>query len=115
MDLNSILNLVKEYVPIPVIVAVVVVIMLVYGSIYIAKIIEDSLEAKSGKQIKIFDHKKIWLSVFWCIVVSIALVLAKFIEWKQTFYYALVILGASTFLYEAFLKKIGIKKDENTD
>lgn len=115
MDLNSILNLVKEYVPIPVIVAVVVVIMLVYGSIYLAKIIEDSLEAKSGKQIKIFDHKKIWLSVFWCIVVSIALAFAKFIEWKQTFYYALVILGASTFLYEAFLKKIGIKKDENTD
>lgn len=115
MDLNSILNLVKEYVPIPVIVAVVVVIMLVYGSIYIAKIIEDSLEAKSGKQIKLFDHKKIWLSVFWCIVVSIALAFAKFIEWKQTFYYALVILGASTFLYEAFLKKIGIKKDENTD
>lgn len=115
MDLNSILNLVKEYVPIPVIVAVVVVIMLVYGSIYLAKIIEDSLEAKSGKQIKLFDHKKIWLSVFWCIVVSIALAFAKFIEWKQTFYYALLILGASTFLYEAFLKKIGIKKDENTD
>ena len=115
MDLNSILNLVKEYVPIPVIVAVVVVIMLVYGSIYLAKIIEDSLEAKSRKQIKLFDHKKIWLSVFWCIVVSIALAFAKFIEWKQTFYYALLILGASTFLYEAFLKKIGIKKDENTD
>lgn len=115
MDLNSILNLVKEYVPIPVIVAVVVVIMLVYGSIYLAKIIEDSLEAKRGKQIKLFDHKKIWLSVFWCIVVSIALAFAKFIEWKQTFYYALLILGASTFLYEAFLKKIGIKKDENTD
>lgn len=115
MDINSILNLVKEYVPIPVIVAVVVVIMLVYGSIYIAKVIEDSLEAKSGKQIRIFDHKKIWLSVFWCIVVSIALALAKFIEWKETFYYALVILGASTFLYEAFLKKIGIKKDEDTN
>ena len=115
MDLNSILNLVKEYIPIPVIVAVVVVIMLVYGSIYIAKIIEDSLEAKSGKQIKLFDHKKIWLSVFWCVVVSIALALAKFIEWKETFYYALLILGASTFLYEAFLKKIGIKKDEDTN
>lgn len=115
MDINSILNLVKEYVPIPVIVAVVVVIMLVYGSIYIAKVIEDSLEAKSGKQIRIFDHKKIWLSVFWCIVVSIALAFAKFIEWKQTFYYALLILGASTFLYEAFLKKIGIKKDEDSN
>ena len=115
MDLNSILNVVKEYVPIPVIVAVVAVIMLVYGSMYVAKIIEDYLEEKTGKQIKIFDHKKIWLSVFWCVVVSIALALAKFIAWKQAFYYALLILGASTFLYEAFLKKIGIKKDEDSN
>ena len=57
MDLNSILNLVKEYVPLPVIVAVVAVIMLVYGSIYIASVIEDAVEAKKGRQIKIFDHK----------------------------------------------------------
>ena len=115
MDLNSILNVVKEYVPIPVIVAVVAVIMLVYGSLHVAKIIEDYMEEKTGKQLKIFDHKKIWLSVFWCVVVSIALALAKFIEWKQAFYYALLILGASTFLYEAFLKKIGIKKDEDSN
>ena len=115
MDFNSILNVVKEYVPIPVIVAVVAVIMLVYGSMYLAKIIEEYLEEKSGKQIKIFDHKKIWLSVFWCIVVSVALALAKFIEWKQAFYYSLLILGASTFLYEAFLKKLGMKKDEDSN
>lgn len=115
MDLNSILNVVKEYVPIPVIVAVVAVIMLVYGSLYVAKIIEDYLEEKYCKQIKIFDHKKIWLSFFWCVVVSIALALAKFIEWKQAFYYALLILGASTFLYKGFLEKMGIKKDEDNN
>lgn len=112
MDLNSILNIVKEYVPVPVIVAVVAVIMLVYVSIYIASLIEDAIEAKKGRQIKIFDHKKIWLSVFWCAVVSVALALAGFIAWRECFYYGLVILGASTFLYEAFLKKIGIKKEE---
>ena len=112
MDFNTILNTVKEYVPIPVIVAVVAVIMLVYGSIKIAKIIEDYLEEKDGKQIKIFDHKKIWLSVFWCTVVSVALALAGFIAWRECFYYGLCILGASTFLYEAFLKKIGFKKEE---
>ena len=64
MDFNSILNVVKEYVPVPVIVAVVVVIMLVNVSIMIASLIEDAIEEKKGKQIKIFDHKKIWLSLF---------------------------------------------------
>lgn len=112
MDFNSILNIVKEYVPIPVIVAVVAVIMLVYGSMYIAGVIEHAIETKKGKQIKIFDHKKIWLSLFWCIAVSITLALAKYIQWRELAYYCLLILGASTFLYEAFLKKLGIKKDE---
>jgi 4-hydroxybenzoate polyprenyltransferase len=112
MDFNTILNTVKEYVPIPVIVAVAAVIMLVYGSMYIASIIEEAVEAKTGKQIKIFDHKKIWLSVFWCAVVSVALALAGFIAWREAVYYGLLILGASTFLYEAFLKKIGIKKED---
>ena len=112
MDFNTILNTVKEYVPIPVIVAVAAVIMLVYGSMYIASVIEESIETKTGKQIKIFDHKKIWLSVFWCAVVSVALALAKFIAWREAVYYGLLILGASTFLYEAFLKKIGIKKED---
>ena len=112
MDFNSILNVVKEYVPIPVIVAVVVVIMLVYGSMYIAGVIEDYLEERSGKQIKIFDHKKIFLNLFWSLVVSLTLALAKFIEWRELGYYAFLILGASTFLYEAFLKKAGIKKDD---
>ena len=112
MDFNYILNTVKEYVPIPVIVAVVCVIMLVYGSTYIASAIEESVEQKKGKQIKIFDHKKIWLSAFWCIVLTVALALSKAIQWKEVLYYWLLILGASTFLYEAFLKKIGIKKED---
>ena len=112
MDFSYILNTIKEYVPVPVIVAVVCVIMLVYGSGYIASAIEESIEAKKGKQIKIFDHKKIWLSAFWCIVVTVALAVSKAIEWKEVLYYWLLILGASTFLYEAFLKKIGIKKEE---
>ena len=112
MDFNSIMNIVKEYVPVPVIVAVACVIMLVYGSTYIASAIEESVEAKKGKQIKIFDHKKIWLSAFWCIFVTVALAVSKTIQWKEVFYYWLLILGASTFLYEAFLKKIGIKKED---
>ena len=113
MDFNYIFSVVKDYVPIPVIVAVVCVIMLVYCSSFIIAAVEESLEQKKGRQIKIFDHKKIWLSVFWCILMTVALAISKAIEWKQVPYYWLIILGASTFLYEAFLKKLGIKKDEN--
>lgn len=111
MDFNTIISVVKDYLPIPVIVAVFCVIMLVYGSSYIIAAIEEDIENKKGKQIKIFDHKKIWLSVFWCILITIALAVGKAIEWKQVPYYWLIILGASTFLYEAFLKKAGIDKD----
>lgn len=106
MDFITMLGYVRDYVPVPVIVAVVVVIALVYASIFIADLIEQHFEEKYQKQLKIFDHKKIWVSVFWCVIVSVALALAKFIAWKEVFFYCLVILGASTFLYEAVLKKV---------
>lgn len=112
MDFNSILSVVRDYIPVPVIVAVFCVIMLVYASSYIIAAIEESIEKKKGKQIKIFDHKKIWLSVFWCVIMSVALAISKAIAWEQVFYYWLIILGGSTFLYEAFLKKLGIKEDK---
>lgn len=112
MDFISILQLVKEYLPIPVIVAVIAVIMLVYGSAWFATIIEEYLEDTYGKQIKFFDHKKIWLSAFWCAVTTTTLALAKFVEWRETPFYFFVTLGASTFCYEAFIKKMGIKKED---
>ena len=111
MDLSALINMVKEYVPIPVIVAVVAVIMLVSGSSIFAGIVEEYLEESYGRQIKLFDHKKIWLSVIWCAVASLTLALAKYIEWRELPFYLFVIMGASTFCYEAFLKKVGIKKD----
>lgn len=111
MDFISILQTVKEYIPIPVIVAVAANIMLVYGSSFIVSVIEEYLEDTYGKQFKFFDGKKVWLSAFWCIILSVTLALAKFIEWRELPFYLFVILGASTFLYEAFLKKLGVKKD----
>lgn len=111
MELSALFNVVKEYVPVPVIVAVVANIMLVYGSTFLAKVVEDYFEERDGKQIKFFDHKKIWLSFLWSVIITITLALAKFITWRETPFYMFVILGASTFLYEAFLKKLGVKKD----
>lgn len=115
MELGAIFNSIKEYVPIPVIVAIVAVIMLVYGSIFVAKIIEDYLEKKWQKQIDFFDHKKIWLTFWWSVVVAVSLGAAGYLAWKELPFYTLVILGASTFLYEAFLKKLGMKDEENKD
>ena len=111
MDLSALFSVVKEYVPIPVIVAVAANIMLVYGSSWLVTVIEDYLEEKNGKQYKFFDGKKVFLSAFWCVILSLTLALAKFIEWREMPFYLFVILGASTFLYEAFLKKLGVKKD----
>lgn len=111
MDLSALFSVVKEYVPIPVLVAVAANIMLVYGSGWLVTVIENYLEEKNGKQYKFFDGKKVFLSAFWCVILSLTLALAKFIEWRELPFYLFVILGASTFLYEAFLKKLGVKKD----
>ena len=111
MDLSALFNTVKEYIPVPVIVAVVAVIMLVYGSSLFLGVVEEYLEEEWNRQIKFFDHKKIYLSLIWCVVASLTLALAKFIEWREMPFYLFVIMGASTFCYEAFLKKVGVKKD----
>ena len=111
MDISALFNVVKEYVPIPVLVAVAANIMLVYGSQWLVTQIENYLEEKNNKQYKFFDGKKVFLSAFWCVILSLTLALAKFIEWRELPFYLFVILGASTFLYEAFLKKLGVKKD----
>ena len=111
MDISALFNVVKEYVPIPVIVAVAANIMLVYGSSWLVTVIENYLEEKNGRQYRFFDGKKVFLSAFWCVILSLTLALAKFIEWRELPFYLFVILGASTFLYEAFLKKLGVKKD----
>lgn len=111
MDISALFNMAKEYIPIPVIVAVIINIMLVYGFGWFFNSLETYLETEWGKQIKFFDHKRIWLSVFWCIILGITLALAKFIQWQEVPFYMFVILGGSTFLYEAFLKKLGVKKD----
>lgn len=67
--------------------------------------IEIKLEM-NGKQIKLFDYTKIWLAVFCAVVISVALVLAGFLEWKQLFVYTPAILGMAIFLYEAILKTL---------
>ena len=103
----------QNYFPPAVIMAVVLVVIFTeLLKIVVAKI-EIKLE-KNGKQIKLFDHKKIWLAVFWSVVFSIALVLAGFFEWRKLFVYTPAILGIAIFLYEAILKPFKkLKNGEN--
>ena len=115
MNFELIFNQVKEIIPYPVIAGIIAVIMLMYATLYLLTAIEDYLEAKLNKQIKLFDHKKVLLSLLWSVVVSITLVLSGFIEAKQILFYSLMILGGSTVLYETFLKGIGVTKDDKED
>lgn len=110
MELSA-LETIKQYVPIAVIVSVVVVIALTYTFSFLINNIEDYLEGKKRKQIHFFDHKKVWLSLFWCVICGVTIAAANFIAWKEVPFYVLVILGGSTLLYESVIKKV-IKKDE---
>ena len=71
MDFISILQTVKEYIPIPVIVAVAANIMLVYGSQWLVTQIENYLEDKNKKQYKLFDGKKMTGADNTCEVIAV--------------------------------------------
>lgn len=95
----------QNYFPPAVFMAVVLVVVFTELLKKVVAKIEIRLEM-NGKQIKIFDYTKIWLAVFCAVVISVALVLAGFLEWKQLFVYTPAILGMAIFLYEAILKTL---------
>ena len=109
------LSVLKEFLPLPVIVSIVTVICLVYLLGQIVTVIEDNIELQKGKQIKLFDHKKIWLSFPCCVLCSVTMAIAGFIEWKELLFYIFVVMGGSTFFYESIVKKIGKKSDVEKD
>lgn len=112
MDFSQIAGLL----PAAVVVATAAVIVLVYLTDRALVKLERILEKKRGKEIRIFDSKKIWMSLFWCAVLSAALVLAEFIEAKEALFYLFVIMGFSGFFYNAFVWKFLYKdKKEGTD
>ena len=111
MDIFNI-NELKDMLPQAVIIAVFLVIALVNTTILLMTELETHLEEKKGKQIKFFDHKKIWLNLFWSAVLTVVLCCCKYVEWKEYLFYLFVILGGSSFFYEAVLKKLG-KSNEN--
>ena len=104
MDLIDFTN----YIPHVVVGAVILCIIFVYLTQGVVSVFENWIEKKTGKQIKIFDHKKIWLSFFWCAVLTFVLVISGFIEKEQALFYGFAIMGLSTFFYETVLKRFGM-------
>lgn len=106
MELTSIISMVVGFVPAAVYVATVATIVFVYLSQIVAGKIEAALEAKTGRQLRIFDHKRVWLTVFWAVVMTVVLVVGGFVSWRESLLYVLVIMGLSGLLYNGFLKRI---------
>ena len=109
------IEVLKDILPLPVIISIITVICLVYLLGQIVTVIEEDIEARKGKQIKLFDHKKIWLSFPCCVLCSVTMAIAGYIEWKELLFYIFVVMGGSTFFYESIVKKIGKKSDVEKD
>lgn len=104
MEIGSIISMVLGFIPPAVFVATLATIVFVYLSQILANRIEEAVENKKGKQYSIFDHKRIWLTVFWAVVFTAIIVVGGFITWQQSLLYMLVIMGLSGVLYNGFLK-----------
>lgn len=105
MDFTAIISMIVGFVPPAVYVATIATIVFVYLSQFIASRIEAAVEGKMGKQVAFFDHKRVWLTIFWAVIFTVVLVLGKFITWQESLLYLLVIMGLSGILYNGFLKK----------
>lgn len=104
MEIGTIISMVLGFIPPAVFVATLATIVFVYLSQILANRIEEAVENKKGKQYSFFDHKRIWLTVFWAIVFTAIIVVGGFITWQQSLLYMLVIMGLSGVLYNGFLK-----------
>lgn len=106
MEFTSIVSMVAGFVPAAVYVATIATIVLTYLSQAVAGRIESALEARTGRQLRIFEHKRVWLTVFWAVVMTVVLVVGGFVTWQQSLLYVLVIMGLSGILYNGFLKSV---------
>ena len=104
MELSAIISMILGFIPPAVFVATLATIVFVYLSQFVATKIEEAIESKKGKNVAFFDHKKIWLTVFWAVIFTVILVIGGFITWQQSLLYMLVIMGLSGILYNGFLK-----------
>ena len=110
--LTRIVDIVFATIPYMVWLSVICVILNTYFISLIIDKIEKVIELKKGKEIKFFDYKKIWIAFFWSLIFILFLCLSNIINIKDSFIYFFFILGLSTFLYDAFLKKYLSKEND---
>lgn len=112
MDIvTKIIDTIFAEVPVMVWFAIIIVIINTYLTTEIFEIIEKKLEQKKGKEIKIFNYKKIWIAFIWTVILSFVLYFGNYIKLNDIVIYFFMIMGISTFLYEAFLKKFMYKRE----
>lgn len=70
------------------------------------KYLEDYLEDKKQKQIKIFDHTKIIFLIFWSIIGNIVLVTSGKATWNNYVMDLFITIGVCITCYELVVKKI---------
>lgn len=110
---TKIIDMVLKEIPIMVWVSIVIVIINTYITGELFGKLETLLETKKGKEIKFFNYKKIWIAFIWTAILCVVLALANYIKFKDFVIYFFMIMGFSTFLYEAFLKKFLYKEEKN--
>lgn len=109
--LTRIIETVLAEIPVMVWIAIFIVIVNTYVTNVLIEKLEKKLETKKGKEIKIFNHKKIWVAFLWTLILSFVLYFTNHITLNNIIIYFFMIMGFSTFLYQAFLKKF-MYKDE---
>lgn len=108
MDIAGITGLM----PAAVTAAVVLVVILTEITKKIVGKIEEKLEARLDRQVKIFDHKKIWIALFWDVAVTVSLVIGGLVQKEAFLFYLFMIMGLSTFFYEALIRRIRAWQNE---
>lgn len=115
MDIGIVLNIIKECISPYILISIIFNVILVNSAVILIKELEDYLEEMNNRQFKIFDHKKIWLNVIFSLLVTIGLFLSKSIEAEDFLMTILQIIGGTTLIYEAVLKKLGVKNEDQRD
>lgn len=93
-------------IPYQVILCMIVVVFATEATKDLFKKLEDYLEEKYQKQIKIFDHTKIIFLILWSVIATVCLAIGNIIAWPTFPLYLFAIIGVCSFLYELILKKV---------
>ena len=102
----EIFNSFVSLIPAGVIVALVAVVLMTEATKTAIALLEVWLEEKKGRQIRLFDHTKIILTILWSVIMTVVIVYAEVIPLKAAGLYLFVIIGAACVLYELIIKKI---------